>query len=232
MKTQLMNEDLEKILKQIRHLFFDIDGTIFSSVEMLEEVYQEAMKEYFREANIERKLPSFDEIILHIGLPVKQIFANLLPDIDEVGREKISQKILEIFVKRIQNGEGLHYPNVKETIEYLYKKQYNLFAASNGRKPYVEAILKANQTYPYFKEIPTLDYQKIHDKTQLVAYIIQKYQLEPKQCVIIGDRDSDRKAAFENGIYFIAADYGHGDQKEREGAILHLQSFEDIKKYL
>ncbi len=219
-----------KELKNIKNIFFDVDGTLFSSEHMLEEVYQEAILDYFKDKNY-KNLPSLKDIIQYIGLPVKEIFRNLLPDITEEERNIISDRVLEILVKRIGNGEGLHYDGVEEVIKYLYNKNYKLISASNGRRPYVEIILKVNKIYDYFFDIPCIDNKTIFNKSQLVKYAIDKFSLNPKECVIIGDRASDRDAAISNQIYFIAADYGHGDKSERDGAILHISSIKDLFNY-
>lgn len=219
-----------KELQNIKNIFFDVDGTLFSSEHMLEEVYHEAILDYFKDKNY-KKLPSVEDIIQYIGLPVKEIFQNLLPDLTEKERNIISDKVLEILVYRIGNGEGLHYDGVEEVIKYLYNKNYKLIAASNGRRPYVEIILKVNHIYDYFFDIPCIDNITIFNKSQLVKYAIDKFSLKPEECVIIGDRASDREAAISNQIYFIAADYGHGDMSERNGAILHISSINDLMKY-
>lgn len=224
--------DIHKILRNIDTIFFDVDGTLFSSEEMLETVYQESIAKFFKEKGIKERLPTLSEILPYIGLPVKEIFRNLLPFLKEEERDEISQNVLITLVEKINNGEGLHYDGVKETVEYLYKKNYKIFSASNGRKPYVEAILKVNQIYDYFTEIVCIDNQTIFNKSDIVRYVIKKNNLEPKKSILIGDRESDKIAAKENHIYFIAAEYGHGSPEERKGALLHIFSIRELKKYL
>ncbi|MFN3603802.1 MAG: HAD family hydrolase [Leptonema sp. (in: bacteria)] len=222
----------EQILKNIKYIFFDVDGTLFSSEEMLEVVYQETIAKFFEKKNINQKLPTLSEILPYIGLPVKEIFNHLLPYLSEEEREEISQNILLELVNRIYKGEGIHYEGVEETLKYLYNKNYKIFSASNGRKAYVEAILKVNRIYDYFLEIPCIDNKNIFNKVQLVKDVIERYRLESEFCVLIGDRKSDRVAAFENQIHFIAAEYGHGSSQEREGALLRIHSIKELKNYL
>lgn len=224
-------EQIKKRLSKIKNIFFDVDGTLFSSEHMLEEVYHQSIVEFFNKKNEKRKLPTLQEILQYVGLPVKEIFQNLLPDITEEERQEISNTVLKILVERIEKGEGLHYDGVKDVIKYLYNKKYKIFSASNGRKPYVEAILKVNFIYEYFYEIPCIDNKTIFNKIELVQKTIEKHHLNPEECVIIGDRNSDRIAAEKNQILFIAADYGHGDPTERDGAFLHISSIKDLFNY-
>ena len=231
MQTKNEYQQLQQILSKVKNIFFDVDGTLFTSEHMLEEVYHQSIREFFKNKPYNKKLPTLEEIIQYVGLPVKEIFRNLLPDLSEEERQEISNSVLKILVERIENGEGLHYDGVDEVIKYLYNKNYKLFAASNGRRPYVEAILKVNKIYNYFYEIPCIDNKTIFNKVELVQHTIEKHHLLPEECVIIGDRASDRIAAEKNQIYFIAADYGHGEQSERNGALLHIQSIKDLLKY-
>lgn len=224
--------ETQKILKNINTIFFDVDGTLFSSEEMLEQVYQEAIAEFFKQKNIKEKLPTLSEILPYIGLPVKEIFKNLLPFLKEEERDEISQNVLVTLVDKIYKGEGIHYDGVQETIEYLFKKGYKIFSASNGRKPYVEAILKVNKIYNYFLEIICIDNQTIFNKSDIVRYIIKKYNLEPEKSILVGDRESDKIAAKDNHIYFVAAEYGHGSPEERKDALLYISSIKELKKYL
>ncbi len=222
---------IKEKLKNIKNIFFDVDGTLFSSEHMLEEVYQQSIHEFLIKYNKQRKLPSLEEILQYVGYPIKEIFEKLLPDLTENDRNEISNTVLKILVERIEKGEGLHYDGVEEVIKYLYNKNYKIFTASNGRKPYVEAILKVNNIYSYFYDITCIDNKTIFNKSQLVSYIINKYNLEKRESILVGDRSSDRSAAEENEILFIAADYGHGKPEEREGAFLHIHSIKDLLYY-
>ncbi len=226
-----INPDVYGFLKKIDTFFFDVDGTLFSSEDILEEVYQESIAQYFQKNNIQYKLPTLSEILPYIGMPVKEIFRNLLPFLEEQQRDEISQNVLDVLVRKIYLGKGKHYDGVKETLKYLYKKKYKMFSASNGRKAYIEAILKVNCIDSYFLEISCIDNITIFNKSQLVREIIQRYNLKPDSCVIIGDRESDKIAAQENHIHFIATVYGHGSPPEWEGSILKIQSIKELMEF-
>ncbi|MEQ9364644.1 MAG: HAD hydrolase-like protein, partial [Leptospirales bacterium] len=91
-----------------------------------------------------------------------------------------------------------------------------------------EAILRANGTFHLFTDIPTIDNRTLHDKAQLVAHLLEKYKLGADECVLIGDRTSDRDAAVENGVPFIAATYGHGAPEEWQGAAARADSLDSL----
>ncbi|MCB1306386.1 MAG: HAD hydrolase-like protein, partial [Leptospiraceae bacterium] len=63
---------------------------------------------------------------------------------------------------------------------------------------------------------------------ELVQKTMEKHGLNPSQCVMIGDRESDRQAALKNGVAYVACAYGHGDADEHRDAIRVVQSPKDL----
>ncbi|MCE9500172.1 MAG: HAD hydrolase-like protein, partial [Leptospira sp.] len=111
---------------KIRLLAFDIDGTIFSSEEIILPVYKEAIANYIKKSNIKIPVPTQERIMLEIGKPVKTIFKNLLPELPEPERDKISDDVLRLLCEKIRNGEGHVYPNVFESVKSLREKGFSI----------------------------------------------------------------------------------------------------------
>lgn len=213
---------------KVHAILFDIDGTLFSSEGIILKVYHEEMQHLQKETGKPEKLPSLDEIMAQIGKPVKKIFESLIPEVDADMRDALSDRILIHLVRRIESGEGEHYENAAQTLHTLADRGYKLCAASNGRRPYIEAILDAAGVINRFDLIPCIDNNVIHNKNELVAHTLQLLDLEPDQCALVGDRTSDRDAAMSAGIPFIAALYGHGHTSEHEGAVATIERMEDL----
>lgn len=205
-------------------VFFDVDGTIFSSEGIIQKVYHDNFMAFRERTGKPEKLPNLEEIMAQIGKPVRTIFDNLVPELSFEEREQLSDAILEGLVQRINAGEGDYYEGISETVISMARAGLKIFSASNGRKPYVEAILKACGIYDSFTEVTVLDYQTIHTKIELVEQTMQKQGLSPERCVLIGDRESDRQAALQNGVAYVACAYGHGDPEEHRDAIRIVQS--------
>ncbi|MCB1138568.1 MAG: HAD family hydrolase [Leptospiraceae bacterium] len=200
-------------------VFFDVDGTIFSSESIIKQVYHDNFQAFRQRTGKPQQLPALEAIMAQIGKPVRTIFDNLVPELTFEEREELSNEILSGLVKRIGAGEGHYYPGITETVHDLAGAGLKIFAASNGRKPYVDAILKACQIFDDFTEVPVLDYQTIHTKVELVARTMENHGLSAEQCVLVGDRESDRQAAIQNNVAYVACAYGHGDAEEHKDAI-------------
>ena len=52
------------------------------------------------------------------------------------------------------------------------------------------------------------------NKADLIAYILEKEQLDARQCIMVGDRQYDVIGARANGIETIAVNYGYGTADE------------------
>ncbi|MEQ8353115.1 MAG: HAD family hydrolase [Leptospiraceae bacterium] len=204
---------------KFKAVFFDVDGTIFSSEGIIQQVYHDNFLAFQNRTGKPERLPTLDEIMAQIGKPVRTIFDNLVPELNFQEKEDLSNSILQDLVQRIENGKGHYYEGISRAVEDLAAAGLKIFAASNGRKPYVDAILKASRIDSLFTEVPVLDYQEIHTKVELVSKTMEKHGLLPAECVLIGDRESDRQAALQNGVAYVACAYGHGNSEEHRDAI-------------
>lgn len=200
-------------------VFFDVDGTIFSSEGIIKQVYHDNFQAFRDRTGKPETLPTLDAIMAQIGKPVRTIFDNLVPELTFDEREELSNEILNGLVQRIDQGEGHYYPGITGAVHDLARAGLKIFAASNGRKPYVDAILRACKIHDDFTEVPVLDYETVHTKVELVKRTMERHGLSPEQCVLIGDRESDRQAALQNGVAYVACAYGHGDSEEHKDAI-------------
>ncbi|MCB1159108.1 MAG: HAD family hydrolase [Leptospiraceae bacterium] len=201
-------------MDKIRLLAFDVDGTLFSTENIIAGTYQSAIRRFSESSGENILVPSKEAIINEIGKPVKTIFRNLLPDISEEERDIISRSVLHILCEKIENGEGHYYEGIQETIEGLNQAGFIICAASNGRYPYIESVLKTAGVFSYFDSLVTLDYEKIHQKGEILNVYKQEYRLTSKEILMIGDRASDREAADFAETYFLYCEYGHANPGE------------------
>ncbi|MBM9577862.1 HAD family hydrolase [Leptospira sp. 201903070] len=216
----------------LQALAFDVDGTLFSSEEIILQVYKDSIEHFSQSSGIPLELPSRERIMDEIGKPVKTIFLNLLPQLEEEQRDTISDSVLRFLCQRIRNGEGEFYPQVKETIEALSRKGFRILAASNGRRPYVETILDVAGVLPLFDPILVIDNERIKTKGGILKEYVKLYGLEPEKILMIGDRLSDYEAARQNGCPFAFCTYGHANPGEIPDFEMELKNLSDLTKLL
>lgn len=211
---------------------WDIDGTLFSSEKIIHQIYQDVFEKTKKKYGWPKNTPDLDAILKEIGKPVKTIFMNLVPEIPEDGREFLSLQILHALVSAITFGEGHYYHGCYDTLHELSQRGYRFFAASNGRFPYVEAILRKKNIWSIFEAVDCINNININTKEDLVKSSIEKSGLITEDFVLIGDRNSDRLAAQKNNVDFIACTFGHGEPEEWEGAKYTIDTLQDLLEIL
>ena len=72
------------------------------------------------------------------------------------------------------------------------------------------------------------------NKAELIAYIIEKEQLNPAECLMVGDREHDIFGARRNGIETIAVEYGYGADEELTAANpkARIENFAELLDHL
>ncbi len=201
-------------LEEVRYLAFDIDGTLFSSEDIILDVYKESILLYKKKTGTNLELPSKEKIMAQIGKPVKTIFLNLVPQLSEKDRDSISDDVLRILCEKVLSGEGHIYEDVKETLIHLHQNSFILVTASNGRAKYIDSILKVVGVDHLFSHKVTLDYQSLMVKGDILLYYIENYKIQSNQILMIGDRFSDFEAAQKAMTPFLFCEYGHAELGE------------------
>lgn len=219
-------------MEHIKAVLLDIDGTYFSSEEIIPHTYLQEFQRFHAETGKPSEFPDYEKVMDQIGKPIKEIFENLGPDLTDEERQELSENILWKLVEQINEGGGQYYDGAIDTVKELHNRGYKLFGASNGRFPYIEAILKYSGVFDLFTEIPVVNNTTIHNKTELVSYILKEHGLSPDEALMVGDRTSDRDAGINNHAYFAACRFGHGSLEEWEGAHLYLDSLPELLEHL
>lgn len=215
-------------MKKYNYFALDIDGTIFSSEEIIYPVYKEAIEQYCARQNLNLLVPGRERIMLEIGKPVKTIFENLFPELADTHRDAISDSILGLLCDKIAAGSGHYYPAVRETVDALVDAGATIFVASNGRPPYVDAILKYIGIYQHIKNPTYIDGKAIHNKGD----ILKSYAVAPAEILMVGDRLSDLEAAEAIDCDFAWCAYGHAPAGEIRKYAVRLEAFADLAQYV
>ena len=127
------------------------------------------------------------------------------------------------------------FPEVSETLKTLQAQGYRLFLATAKPEIYAKQILEHFDllqyfVYPYGSELNG----ERTNKADLIAYIIEKEQLNPAECLMVGDREHDIFGARRNGIETIAVEYGYGADEELTAAKpqARIESFAELLDHL
>lgn len=170
-----------------------------------------------------------------IGPPLQASLAKILNvAVDDVLAEQALMGYRERFAVT-----GLYenhvFDDVAETLKTLQQQGYRLFLATAKPEVYARQILEHFELLQYFVHPygSELNGERTN-KGDLIAYIIEKEQLNPEECLMVGDREHDIFGARHNGIETIAVEYGYGSDEELTAANpkARIESFAELLDHL
>jgi phosphoglycolate phosphatase len=105
-----------------------------------------------------------------------------------------------------------HYEGAAEALRRAQAEGRRLFVVSNKPQHISMKILEAEGTASLFEEIVTRDSRTppYQDKQEMMRYLLQKWELAPGGCLMIGDTMEDAEAASKTGMRFCLVTHGYG----------------------
>lgn len=208
-------------------MFFDFDGVIVDSTKVKTEAFRELFRAY--------PDPIVNEVVayhrMHGGISrVDKIRYSHEKIIEKpLFEEQVaawSQKYSELVVEQVIAASWI--PGAKELLDSLGKDML-VFVISGTPQDELRAVLERRMMSDYFLEILGSPVRK----AEHIRMLLEKYQLEPQQCLFVGDAMTDYHAAQETGLKFVGIrseiDFPEGtlvlpDCKNMQQAIAQLYS--------
>jgi len=228
-----MEEAVETVLnmnnsEKNNYIAFDIDGTIYDAGNIIEGSFSRAVEKFIEENPALNLLhPSKEDITSTLGLPLEEIFRILFPELDQKGRERLSEICTAELVASIRAREGELIEGADTVIPKLHREGYRMVVASNGVKEYCEAILETYGLIQYFSGPFVYPGDEHLNKTEVVRHYLDEL-CDVKNMIMIGDRYTDLEAARDNNIPFIGCAFGHAGIEEIKDEKYLVHSFGEI----
>ena len=209
-------------------VIFDMDGTLFRTDLILELALAETFEHLRKNGKWDVPTP-IDEYRKIMGVPLPVVGKTLLQQYDEQTREDVDAYFLTRLIKNIENGNGALYPGVLELFERLNQLNHPILIASNGLVDYLQAFVTHYELDRWITATYSIQQIDTLDKADLVAEIVNKYELQGG--FVVGDRLSDISAARANGLTSIGCRFDFAQEVELQEAnyvVNHLSEVLDI----
>ena len=165
-------------------------------------------------AALNRNIPPDQRLLRYIGPPLQESFRELLGTADP--------KLIDIAMKSYRerfSSVGLYensvYNGIPSALSRLRERGAELFVATS--KPSVSAtrIVEHFHLTKYFRAVygSELDGTRT-SKSELIAHIVSRAQLDPANTIMVGDRGHDVQGARANGIVPVGVLRGYGTAQE------------------
>jgi|TARA_B110000444_G_scaffold54952_1_gene51114 phosphoglycolate phosphatase len=214
-------------------IMIDVDGTLVDSVPDLVFCVDQMMIELGLQLCGEERVRNW----VGNGIP-KLIERALIDKLDKESISKVYEVAYPIFLKLYSDNSAIRsrlYDGVKEGLDYLKSKGYLLGCVTNKAEQFTNPLLKKMGIYNDFRLIisgDTLDKKK-PDPLPLL-HGANFFNMQPNECLMLGDSVSDVRAARAAGFDIICMSYGynHGNNIEDENPDLVIDSMDQLKEHL
>lgn len=219
-----MRQEKYILKSRIKAIFFDLDGTVVDSSEGITKSVQYALSKY----NIDA--PDLEELKKFIGPPLSESFMRFYGIPEEETSRAIS------YYRERYSTKGLLecclYPGIAKAIEDASKAGFFVGMASGKPEGFCHEILKNHGVEQYFDEIVgTTINGPINTKEQVINELFRRHpELEPKECILVGDTKYDADGANAAGIACLGVSFGFGDRQEMldRGVIAVVDTADEI----
>lgn len=196
----------------MKSVFFDLDGTLIESHEGITKSIKYAIEK------LDHPSPPLSQLRKTIGQPLWEIFPQLL------GTEERGQieRAVALYRERFETKgiyENAVYPGVPEMLRSLQRMDVVCYIVTAKPTRYAERILENFSLPQYFaRTYGSHPDGMLSQKTELIRHVLTEEGLDPKETVMVGDRTSDVRGAFSNGVKAIGVTYGYGTHEALESA--------------
>lgn len=196
-----------KITTQYFNVLFDLDGTLTDPGVGITKSVQYAL----RKVNIiENNLKSLEKFI---GPPLTESF-KIYYGLNEKTVDNAIKYYREYF-KKTGIFENEIYPGIESLLKELKRNSIKSVVATSKPKIFSKQITDHFNITQYFTAIEgSFLNGKRSDKSELISYILKKYNFNLQNTIMVGDRKHDIIGAKNNGINSIGVGYGYGTAEE------------------
>lgn len=193
--------DEAKLFEGIAAVLFDLDGTLVDS----NEAHAKAWVEVFAEQD--RQLDLFDVTRL-IGMGGDKLVYRAIGENDPDVIKRLEQRHAEIFLEK-HLGDVYPFDKANEIIVYFKQRGLIVLLATAANSKVRDALLKRGDLQEQFHELPdSEDVEESKPAPDVLLACLNGHELEPHQCLLIGDSPYDGEAAAQAGMRFLGVESG------------------------
>jgi phosphoglycolate phosphatase len=195
-------------LHSVKNILLDLDGTLTDPVEGITRCLHYALERMGAPA------PAREELLLHIGPPLRQTFSRILGTADK----EVIERAVSLYRERFSEVglfENEVYAGVPEMLACLQSLSMRLFVATSKVEAYTHSILKHFRLSEYFEGVYGSEPGgRFDNKADLIRHILARESLIPRETLMVGDRKYDVAGAKENDCLSAGVTYGYGSAEE------------------
>ncbi|MCA9003455.1 MAG: HAD family hydrolase, partial [Planctomycetes bacterium] len=207
-------------------VLFDLDGTLVATDRYWPDAARAGALRAFEAMGIERELPTSEQWMSMVGLPLEVGFERVFGDLPPKQRATLMASCEEEEQRLLGEGRLGFLPGVEETLRELHDRGVKIGVASNCSQAYLDAMLDLGGLGRWVHEARCLDTPGVRNKADMIQELLILFQT--RRAVMVGDRAGDRLAAWQNGLAHVHLTRGYADRGEGTGAEASLAGMDGL----
>ncbi len=202
-------------------VLFDLDGTLLATDRFWIPAARVGARRAFAELGLVREIPSAEQWMSMVGLPLSEGFDAVFPDLSQAQRTLVQERCVEEEHFALESGAAALLPGVAEVLEELHDRGVPMGIASNCSQRYLDSAMLKPELKQFIHEGRCLDSPGIHNKAEMIEDLLLTFGT--RSAVMVGDRRGDRDAAHANGLPHVHLENGFapaGESVECEARIV------------
>ena len=191
-----------------RTLLFDLDGTLTDNFEGIANSIRYAL------TRMDVPHPSAEALRACVGPPLRETLPRLIGSTDAATIERAIALYRERYAD-LGWRENAVYAGVPEMLAAATRASPRVFLCTTKPQPFAERIVAHFGLAGFLEGVygTALD-GRLDDKADLLAHLLVREGLEGADCLMIGDRKHDIRAAQINGARSLGVLWGYGSRAE------------------
>jgi len=188
-------------INNYKTIIWDWNGTLLNDVWLCVEIVNKLLKKHNQ---IQLDEDAYKAVF---GFPIVDYYRKIGIDLKKESFEALTEKFISNYEAKVKQCL-LHEKVIHILNEFRHTKS-NQFILTAGHKESVSRLLQHHNISNYFTEVEGLDNHRAESKLDRGRMLIQKYQINKDETVLIGDTIHDFEVANEIGVDCILIANGH-----------------------
>ncbi len=207
-------------------IIFDWDGTLMDSTRLIASCLQCACRD------VGITVPTEADALFVIGLNLRDTFNLVAPDLDDAGRNLLSERYRFHFLAR--EDEAPLYEGVPAMLADLHGRGRRLAVATGKARRGLERALDLTGLRPWFEATRCADEGFAKPHPGMLLMLLEMTGVDPARAVMVGDTTHDLELAANAGVDAVAVSYGahHEELLATRPAIARCASVAELHRWL
>ncbi len=179
-------------------VLFDLDGTLVATDRFWPDAARAGALRAFAAEGLARELPSAEQWMALVGLPLEEGFDQLFADLSPAVRARVLQACVEEEHRLLAEGRAGLLPGVAQALQELSERGLSIGVASNCSQGYLDAMWQGTELRRWVQSARCLHSPGIRNKADMIEELLIEFGT--RRALMVGDREGDRQAAWANGL--------------------------------